>query len=501
MLNEETARAEGTGRSLAGVLDSSPHSSSADSFQVRSKFPPGLVGDVAEYIYNQSAYSNLDIALAAAIGFLSGLCGQRFNTYTGAGLNQYILVLAQTGRGKEAIAEGTTRLLEAVKGKVEAGEGGTPHVVTFKGPGHFASAEGLLKQLSRSSCFFSIIGEFGIKLKQLIAPNASATSAALKAAILDLYNKSGDGKVLDPMVYSDTAKNTSPVQSPSFTLIGESTPAEFYDGIDERIVTNGLAQRFLIWNVNAPRPYLNPNVGMKPAPELVSRLSDLVATCCTYSPARGATKVKLDAEASAVFSGFERQTTDTVNANVSNVHSELWNRALIKALKLASLIAVGINPHAPLVTGDVARGAIALVSGQIDFLTRKFEAGDFGSEAGNVNKQQQLVLWAISDFFLNYANLERYYPYQEAYKYVGRYTVPYAHISQRIARYAAFKNDKRGATNALQTTIKELLSMDFIREVPPTQMAAEFDGNKGRGFRIQNPEAVYRIAKYHKGAG
>lgn len=450
------------------TLEQSSSNDEAKKSQVRHLLPPGLVGDVADYFCSQSAYPNVDIALAGALGFMAGLCGQCYNTQTGAGLNQYILVLANTGRGKEAIAEGCSKLIEAIKGRVEAGIPGIPAISSYKGPAHFASAEGLIKQLTRSSCFFSIIGEFGLMLRTLIGPKASATHIALKRAFLDLYNKSGDGKVLDPMVYSDTTKNTEPVVSPAFTLIGESTFEEFFEGIDERIITNGLAARFMVFHTLAPRPYLNPNVGVAPTPELVERLRDYAARCLAYTPATGAVKVRLDPEASITFGQFERNTTDRVNANASNVHTELWNRAFIKALKLASLIAAGVNPDCPVVTKDVAEKSISLITSQIDYLTAKFADGEVGEEAGNETKQRTHILRAIANYFAfpidGWDNPDRIWREHGI--------IRQSYIQSKVFTLPAFNKDRRGATKAIKDMLLSLSENGELQMAEATAMSS-----------------------------
>ncbi len=102
-------------------------------------FPPGLIGEVARYMRSAAPHPNDDIALAGAIAFMAGICGKAYNTYTGAGLNQYILLLASTGMGKEAASNGISKLFTAIIASV-------PAAGDFKGPALVSSA-GLLKWL------------------------------------------------------------------------------------------------------------------------------------------------------------------------------------------------------------------------------------------------------------------------------------------------------------------------------------------------------------------
>ena len=81
--------------------------------------PPGLIGDLATFIYSASPRPVPEISLAAAIGLLAGVCGRSYNI-SGTGLNQYVLLLAQTGVGKEAIASGMGKVMASIEPTVPA---------------------------------------------------------------------------------------------------------------------------------------------------------------------------------------------------------------------------------------------------------------------------------------------------------------------------------------------------------------------------------------------
>src|SRR5690606_12071521 len=51
------------------------------------ELPPGLVGEIAQYIYQSSIRPVPEISLAAAIALVSGIIGRSYNI-SGTGLNQ-----------------------------------------------------------------------------------------------------------------------------------------------------------------------------------------------------------------------------------------------------------------------------------------------------------------------------------------------------------------------------------------------------------------------------
>jgi hypothetical protein len=67
--------------------------------------PPGLLGELATFIYAQAPRPVAEIALAGAVALMAGICGRSYNV-SGMGLNQYVMLIADTGTGKEAIAGG-----------------------------------------------------------------------------------------------------------------------------------------------------------------------------------------------------------------------------------------------------------------------------------------------------------------------------------------------------------------------------------------------------------
>ena len=485
MFFEKNPHAGETAQGLGvGLSNQEPSSTSSHPSQAETGSPPGLLGALASFIYEQAPYPNRTIALAGSIGLLSGLVGRAFNTYTGAGLNQYLLVLASTGAGKEAMADGISKLMLAVQASV-------PAITDFKGPAHFASAQGLLRALAKSPCFVSIIGEFGLKFRALASPKASPNDVALKAALLDLFGKSGQGKLLDPMAYSDTAKNTPTIQSPALSIIGESTPESFFEAIDEGVIADGLLPRFLVFLAPQKRPYLNPDAVSSPAPALVQAVADLAAICLQYAHTSNAVIVAIDADAAGTFGRFERWTTDQINEGNSEASRQLWNRANLKAQKLASLCAVGVNPLAPIVTDAEAMWATNLIAEQTNYLLARFANGEVGEVAGNESKQTGEVIRIVREY-MSAPYGPRFDNYGCNFEMHRQGVITESYLSRRLGRLPTFKNDRMGPTSALKRTIKNLLDADELREMRKSQMIEKF-GVGPRSFVVSNAKRFLQI--------
>lgn len=233
-----------------------PKPPSMPTCDVDDLVPPGLVGEVAQYIYSSAVRPVREIALGAALGFVAGIAGRAYNV-SGTGLNQYLLVVAGTGTGKEDGVKGIERLLTALRPQV-------PAIDEFVGPGAFASGQGLIRTLDQQPSIFCMLGEIGITLQTLNDPRAPTSMQLLKRALLDLYSKSGWADVLRSTAYSDMEKNTKIVFAPSLSFVGDTTPETLYDALSPRDIASGLLPRMTVIEYKGTRPDRNALNGTRP---------------------------------------------------------------------------------------------------------------------------------------------------------------------------------------------------------------------------------------------
>lgn len=447
-------------------------------------FPPGLVGEVAQYIYEAAPRPVQEIALVGAIGFVAGIVGRAFNV-SGTGLNQYVLLLAPTGTGKEAINVGISKLVTAVRG---GAEGGAPTINDFIGPGEVRSDAALIKWLARFPCFVSIVGEFGIRLKSMSALNANPNELGVKRMLLDLFNKSGHGNILNPMAYSDKEKNTPSIASPAFTLLGETTPERFFDALDESMIADGLIPRFLTIEYKGHRPALSERHAMaQPSFALVDMCRTLVVHVMQVMAQNGVVHVKQTAEAEAILSDFDRYCDAMINdPNSREITRHMWNRAHVKALKLAALVAVGIYPYEPEIDYDVARWATDIVVADCLNIIGRFERGEVGANASGISEARQIkdVISVISHWLRSGPSVCS--SYQQPENMLKDGVILGSALYRRIVAMASFRNDRLGATNAFKRALQHLLDGDELRELPKSQMSDRY-GTTARAFVIGRP--------------
>jgi hypothetical protein len=296
-----------------------------------------LLGEIAQFIHQAAPRPVPEIALAAAIGLMAGITGRAYNV-SGTGLNQYVLMLAATGSGKEAMALGIDRLMNNIRMQVPTSTG-------FIGPSEIASGQALIKHLSKTSqCFVSILGEFGLRLEAMSSPNANSAEKTLKRMLLDLYNKSGHGQWARSQIFADADKNLSSIDSPAFSILGESTPERFYGALYEDIISEVLLPRFMLVEYNGIRPPLSEHhLEAKPSIMLTEKFASLVANCESIMYQKRVINIKSTDEADKLFKSFDKYADQQINGTSKEVIRQLWNSAHIKSLKIAGLITVGVN--------------------------------------------------------------------------------------------------------------------------------------------------------------
>lgn len=426
-----------------------------------TNLPPGLIGELAAYFYQAAIRPVPEIAMAAAVAIVAGVVARSYNI-SGSGLNQYMILLAKTGSGKEGALSGIENLISAIRPQV-------PMAGQFLGPAAFASGQALVKVLNDRPCFVSVLGEFGLTLQQLSDHRANSAQLMLRKVLLDLYAKSGWNRTLQSSVYSDIEKNTKIIQAPNVTILGESTPETFFDGLDASHIAEGLIPRFTVIEYNGDRPARNRNANVPPSPELAQRFADLIAIAMTTTNNHTCCPVQVDSEALALLDAFDIEADRVMNSSKHEVEMQLWNRSHLKALKLAALVAVGINPHSPVVTGDAARWAIAFTRQDVEGVAKRFKDGDVGQ---GDSKQAHDLKRAIKLFFVSPpANIAKH-PTWQALR--AQKIIPYSYMSERTNSVASFRNDRLGSTGALKRTIQSFLDSGMLIEIPKIELIKKF---------------------------
>ncbi len=402
-----------------------------------------------------------ETAILASLAWFSAVAGRAFNL-GGTGLTLYMLLLAGTGRGKENMAQGIGVINDAIYRRHG------PDILSLIGPRKFASGAGLVRTLERQPSMLSIMGEFGLRLQEL--NNKSNQHASdLRAAILDLYGKSGGAQMFTPTAYGDREKNTRIIHSPNLVILGESTPGHVFDNIDFRDIEDGFLPRMLVLEYDGPAMYENVNAWPYPGEELVGRLSNLFlksnhingGVAGSLGPVTPQPIVPYP-DAALLLAQFSRQCTDRVNGKGDPYEEMLWNRAGLNAKRIAGLLAVGEKQNWAEDYTWLSRAhvewAIAFVEHCVIGLLRRFQTGLVGTGAPRREGELKKYIKA----YLGMTQGQRQHSYRVPRQIADNDSViGYAYLSRRAQQCNAFKGE-RDFNMALNSTLDAMCRAGFL---------------------------------------
>lgn len=430
--------------------------------------PPGLIGEIAQWVYQTSQRPVPEISLITAIALIAGVAGRSYSI-NGAGLSQYLLLLAKTGTGKEAANSAISNILAAVRHKV-------PTALDFLGPTIFSAGPALHRILAARPSFVSVISEFGLLIQKITSKNRAQHDNTLLSILLQAYGKNGPNQLLSPQAYSDKEKDIAIITNPALTILGESTPESYYDGLEESAITSGFLPRFLIIEYKGDRVTRNPNPGGPPPDLMVQKIADLMSLALQSQANGQCLPVRPDSYAAKLLDAFDTECDDKIRG-ARDVVAQVWNRAHLKALKLAGLLAVGVNPWEPVVTQQMAEWAVTMVRNDCLNLVDKFKRGDVGE---GESKQQAELVRLVEEYAKGSADDAS--KYHTTPKLHAARAISYKYLLKRTNNLSAFKHDRLGATAALNNAIRALCDSGQLVEIDKPTLSKLGYGGRALGI-------------------
>ena len=200
-----------------------------------------------------------ELAIMAALAFMSTFYGRRVVGPTGSGVNLYLAGIAGPGFGKEAPLQ---RLVKALQ---------ESDLAFLVGAGEVSSASAIEKILRRKPAVVMPWDEIGDVLEAINAKGPGNWAGTIRKAMLELYSKSTG--VWFGKETTDEERMGQPIHCPSLTVVGTSTPTRFYGGLSEKNLSDGFAAR-IIFIAPPERPTrANPaDNGLKLPPALKDKI-------------------------------------------------------------------------------------------------------------------------------------------------------------------------------------------------------------------------------------
>lgn len=451
--------------------------------------PGGLLGHITDYLYQASYRPIPEVALAGAIGLMAGIAGRAYNV-AGVGLNQYVVLLAATGVGKNAAITGPGKLVRAIEHEFEP-------IKSFIGQ-RFASAQALQKQFAKTPSFVSFYDEWGEIFEKMSNPDRYPNQGAFVGPLMELYTASTAGGWAPGVVHSGAEGSTKPVASPAYSFVGVSVPSTFYESISAKMGTKGLLPRLTI--VEYTGGIVEPNDDAhtyKPPQWLLNDLKTFASQSVMVNNSMNVSGVQpiqvgFTGEPEQRWKEFRRFCDSKTGQHAENeILGTLWSRTAEKAKRLAGLVAVGYSPLNPNVELSHMEWAINFANREAELITSKFEQGEVGQQDNESERMSDVTKymrrWFIETTDDQLMKWHRLYPLMR-----GRGWIPRSWLFTRINKLSSFRNFKNGASDGLDRVIKTLIQNGVIassQDVDLVPGSAEPQRYAGTSFRLLNPDA------------
>jgi len=133
--------------------------------------PPGFVGELAQFVYQQAPRPVPEVAIVAALGAIAGIAGRGWSI-SGTGLNLYAILVARSAIGKEAMHSGITMLVRAAMAD-------HPQVCNAFDFSDYASGPALIKACAQNPCFVNVSSEIGHKFMAMAKDRERCVQAGM----------------------------------------------------------------------------------------------------------------------------------------------------------------------------------------------------------------------------------------------------------------------------------------------------------------------------------
>lgn len=432
-------------------------------------WPPGFAGKIAQFIYQSAPRPVKEVAIVATLGLLAGICGKAWHVPQ-SGLNVYIILIARSAIGKEAMHSGISAIVKAALEKM-------PHFSNFINFTEFASGPALMKECAGNPSFVNVSGEWGRRLRRLaVSDDKDGPLTTLRTQMTNLYQKSGPMAVVGGIGYSNKDNNIASVSGVAYSMIGESTPGTFYEALTEGMMEDGFLSRFLIIEYDGKRPPMNQRQVLRPDESLTEALVRLATHAQSLNITNNSQLLLRTEESAVLLSEFERECDKEINSTTDESRRQMWNRAGLKVLRVAGLLAVADNYINPCIDKSHVVWALDCVRRDIGIMGRRLDQGDVG--LSDFSRERKIIT-ILREYLVG--------DWEESYKVPKamqeQSIIPRAFIQIRITRVSAFYRHRLGAVVALEQILNSCINNGYLMEVEKAKLVEHYNYH-GKAYRI-----------------
>ncbi len=292
--------------------------------------PPGLVGEIMDWIVGGARRPSRMLALGPALTIVGTLMGANVRGPTRSASHLYVVGLAPSGAGKDHPLQAIGRLLK---------ESNCGYLV---GPSEFMSMSSIINYLQRQSLSVCAMDEFGAFLRKLNSKQSSTHEQGISKILRSVWGISFG----DYMTPEWAGRASVEIQRPCLSLYGVSTAEEYFESLQNADIRNGFLNRFLVFSTNLKPTAREPLHDGSVPQELALKIATMYSEATRLSEAQK--DLPLDAPRllkDAVWNGG-RPVYEALEAKVEEIsddkHMEpFFARTAEIAVRMATIVAWG----------------------------------------------------------------------------------------------------------------------------------------------------------------
>lgn len=299
--------------------------------------PPGLVGEIAEWLEDTAMCTQPWLNLGAAITFAGALMGRKVRSETDTRTNIYAMAVAETSAGKDHARKALRKL---------AAEAGCLQLI---GGEDVTSDAAIATQLEAQPVTLFLWDEIGHLFKTLQQDKHNAAVQKILPMLMMLYSSASE-----TVIGKAYAGNPGKVfDQPHLSIYGTGVPGRFMNGISAEQLSDGFLARLLVF-ISLTQPMPDIRKGKKktqPVPrELVERVRNLWQMTVATPQEAGNVEAQVKAhqvtivetrEAEQYLWEYAQECHAKLTSRQDKDKNALWGKAAENARKLAMICAVG----------------------------------------------------------------------------------------------------------------------------------------------------------------
>ncbi|THD38320.1 MAG: hypothetical protein E7773_00775 [Sphingomonas sp.] len=300
--------------------------------------PPGLIGDMVEWMNAASPVPSPQLNLATAIAFLGAIYGRRYEAPTGARTNFYAIGVAPSGFGKSF----PLKCVSSIEQNAGLGR--------FFGPSGLKSDSALRKLLEVKNPVFLPIDEVGELFRRVLHRKAASHEAGLRELLLNLFSEADN-------VYRGSegaSEKAVPIVAPHLCILGMSTPSAWWSAFSTANAENGLLPRILIFDAGKDLPdEVTPAVSRREVPaSIIEGLHASLDIGGNLAALPGSSQSPLGVpwgEGAGAYHLDLKREMKAKCRRASGLEELAYSRFAEHAIKLGLLLAISRHPVSPVI--------------------------------------------------------------------------------------------------------------------------------------------------------